>query len=119
MRAVTCNYLLDFNPKFDKVKTAWIRARNEARARGAAAVVEVDQKFVALVSPLVEEDVKKGTAKCKADLESPFNESLSLEQIADIFGITRPRVQQIEARAKRKIEEVKQELAGLIQSPEE
>jgi hypothetical protein len=119
MRAVTCNYLLDFNPKFDKIKTAWMRARKEAESRGRSAVVEVDRKFVALVSPLVAEDVKEGLAKCKADWESPFNESLSLEQIAQIFGITRPRVQQIEARAKKKIEEVKEELADLVQSPTE
>lgn len=116
MRAVTCNYLLDFNPKFDKIKTAWVRARKEAEPKGRSAMVEVDRKFVNLVTPLVAQDVKDGVAKCKADVESPFNESLSLEQIGKIFGITRPRVQQIEARAKNKIAESRGELAELVQS---
>lgn len=119
MRAVTCNYLLDFNPKFDKVKTAWLQARTAARKSDVKKLAEVDHRFISMVTPLVEEDVKAGMAKCKADLASPFNESLSLEQIAEIFGITRPRVQQIEARAKKKLAEVRQEMGDLVQSPEE
>ena len=32
MRATRCNYLLDFNPKFDKLRTEWDRERQAAMA---------------------------------------------------------------------------------------
>ena len=64
--------------------------------------------------PIVERDIKARTVKCKADHEAPFNQMLSLDQIASIFGITRPRVQQIEVRARKKIMELKNELAEVV-----
>ena len=118
MRAVTCNYLLDFNPKFDKVRTQWARARKEVNGDVQAAQA-VDEKFMALIQPILDQDVVDKKAKCKADLQVPFNEHLSLDQIAAIFGISRPRVQQIEVRAKGKIAELKQELVDVIGTTEE
>ena len=118
MRAVTCNYLLDFNPKFDKVRTQWARARKEANGDVQAAKV-VDDKFISLIQPILDQDIVDKKAKCKADLQVPFNKHLSLDEIAAIFGISRPRVQQIEVRAKDKIALLKQELVDVIGNRDE
>lgn len=122
MRATRCNYLLDFNPKFDKLRTEWDRERQAAMA-GAdrlKALDAADAKHLPLITPLLEADIKEGKVRCKADHDVPSAEPLSLDQIAGLFGITRPRVQQIEARARRKMEELKREFGDyLVESPAE
>ena len=114
MRAATCKYALDFNPKYDKLRTQWERRRAPAlalpRSDRRDAVVKVDKEFLDILEPLMSVDVKEGIVKCKADLDVPLNENLSLDQIAETFGLTRPRVQQIESRAKKKILQERTEL---------
>jgi len=107
MRATTCRYLLDFNPRYDKVRTLWERERVAAlrspeRDR-LARVADVDAKHIPTVEPILMADISAGIVRCKADASAPLGRSLSLDQVAETFGITRPRVQQIEARAKEKI----------------
>jgi len=107
MRATSCKYILDFNPAYDKARTQWDRARAKILQQNlknrAAAVGKIDEEFEAVVEPIVQKDIDAGIVRCKADMEVPLNDNLSLDQIAETFGITRPRVQQIEVRAKEKI----------------
>lgn len=107
MRATTCRYLLDFNPRYDKVRTLWERERVTALRspdqERVARVGDVDAKHIPTVEPILMADITAGIVRCKADVSAPLGRSLSLDQVAETFGITRPRVQQIEARAKEKI----------------
>lgn len=126
MRAVTCKFVLDFNPKYDKVRTLWERERTVAiRATDkdrVAKVREIDLKHIPTVEPILVTDIDAGIVRCKADASAPLGKSLSLDQVAEAFGITRPRVQQIEARAKEKILAEKKDFAdylGVIQSDDE
>lgn len=116
MRATRCNYLLDFNPQYDKLRTEWDRSRQAALGAPdrLRALEAVDARYVPLLEPLLEGDIKAGKVRCKADHDVPSAEPLSLDQIATLFGITRPRVQQIEARARRKMEELRQEMSDYL-----
>jgi hypothetical protein len=116
MRAARCNYLLDFNPRFDKLRTEWDRERQAAMASQdrLRALDAADAKFIPLIEPILEEDVREGRVRCKADSDVPCAEPLSLDQIAGLFGITRPRVQQIEARARLKMAELRHEVRDFL-----
>ncbi len=118
MRATACKYQLDFNPKYDRIRTKWERERTLALAKPRGererAVRKVDEKFLPILEPILMEDIKKGIVKCKADFDVPINDNLSLDQIAETFGITRPRVQQIEVRAKEKIAKERKEFQDFI-----
>ena len=121
MRASTCKYLLDFNPKYDKARTQWERERAEALRSDApdraARVAAIDARNKKVVDPVLEKDIKLGIVRCKADIEVPLNKALSLDEIARTFGFTRPRVQQIEARAKEKIIAARKEFQPYIGEP--
>jgi len=110
MRVTGCNYLVDLNPKVDRLRILLEKpARNGSR-----------EKVRMLLEPAVLKDVKEGRAFCKADFDAPFQNTLSLDQIAETFGITRPRVQQLEARARRKIEKERLALGDfVVESPDD
>ena len=118
MRAMRCKYLLDFNPKYDRARTKWERERSLAKAqpRGERekAIQAVDKKFLPILTPILFKDIKEEKVKCKADVGVPLGDALSLDQIARMFGITRPRIQQIEVRAKEKIARERKELEGFV-----
>lgn len=116
MHATKCNYLLDFNPRFDKVKTEWLQEREAAmKSPGRlAAAAAVDDRYLAMLEPILAADIKAEQVRCKADYEVPSSEPLSLDQIAGIFGITRPRVQQIEARARMKMAQMRREVQDYL-----
>lgn len=118
MQASACKYVLDFNPKYDKARTTWERERREAAAGPQEGrlerVMAVDRVHKPLVEPILMADIRSGIVRCKADAGAPLNENLSLDQIAETFGITRPRVQQIEARAKEKLLSERKEFADYL-----
>ncbi len=108
MRVTTCNYLVDLNPKVDRLRTALA----EAKAAGDKRKVEE------VLEPAIHADVKVGKALCKADFDAPFQTTFSLNQIAETFGLTRPRIQQIEARAQEKILKERETLGDfVVESP--
>ena len=124
MRASTCKYILDFNPKYDKLRTAWDQERAAAMRQTPGhrmeAVMKIDERHLAELEPILTADIIAGIVKCKADQEVPINGSMSLDQIAEAFGITRPRVQQIQRRAEKKLLEIKSQLSDfLVNSAEE
>lgn len=123
MRASTCKYILDFNPKYDKTRTQWDKDRADAMrqvpGQRMQAVTVIDAKYLAMLEPILQADIEAGIVKCKADREVPINGSMSLDQIAEAFGITRPRVQQIQRRAEKKILEVKRQFSDFMVKSEE
>jgi len=118
MRATNCNYILDFNPIYDKVRSEWDRQRGKAKQSTApdraAVVAKLDQEFLADIEPILTKDINLGIVRCKADIEVTLSKNLSLEEISQTFGITRPRIQQIEARAEQKIAEEKASLSDYL-----
>ncbi len=118
MRAMRCKYLLDFNPKYDRARTKWERERELAKAKPRGerekAIQAVDEKFLPILTPILLKDIKEEKVKCKADVGVPLDKALSLDEIARMFGITRPRIQQIEVRAKEKIARERKELEGFV-----
>jgi DNA-directed RNA polymerase sigma subunit (sigma70/sigma32) len=98
MRVTTCNYLVSLHSKYDRLRTAWEKVKDSKNGHRAEA-----ERLSALMQPILMAEVEGGRARCKADADAPFQNTLSLDQIAKTFGITRPRVQQLEARARAKI----------------
>jgi DNA-directed RNA polymerase sigma subunit (sigma70/sigma32) len=110
MHVTGCNYLVDLNPKVDRLRTALAKARSAGDGKQLEEVLE----------PAIRRDVKDGRAFCKADFDAPFQTTFSLDQIAETFGLTRPRVQQIEARAREKIEKERAALEDfVVESPDQ